>query len=98
TDGRVLKALDTRGVFGTAREDRDKWLTKAGPRTAPPGAKMVDGMLFLPDGTSLLSMGEIVIKIDDRYLAIPGRYLSVAEKADLLERAKQAQQSKGGGR
>jgi hypothetical protein len=97
-DGRVLKAIDTRSVFSTAHEDRDKWMTKAGPRTAPARGKMVDGMLLLPDGTSLVDLTEIVINIDGRPLAIPGRYLSVAEKTDLMERARQMQKSNGGGR
>jgi hypothetical protein len=91
SNGRVLKAINTRSVFNTAREDRDKWLQKSGMRVTPPHAKLTDGVAFLPDRTDLTDLAEVVISVNGEPIAIPGHYYSVQEKAELLERAKQAQ-------
>jgi hypothetical protein len=95
SNGRVMKPINTRSVYGTATEDRDKWLAKAGKRAVQAGQKLVDAIVFVPDRTDLRELAEVTINIDGAPIVIPGHYYTVQEKAELMERARRAQSPAG---
>jgi hypothetical protein len=80
-------------VLASAKPPVDAVLSRSNTTMSiEPKSVMPDVPAFLPAGTDLTQAVAITIKVDGQQVVIPGRYLSVEEKADRLRAGQQAQQ------